>query len=595
MRRVLMLVLLTVGLSVVLTDSASHRPALACTGPILAPLDTMLSESDFAFYGRIVDVDSLGGNAIVQVDSYLTENVGPEYAGIQQNVHRQVRGYQQNYYSCGIYGVQMRPGDTGIFFANRKPEGVMWVDYVWYTFSDEAATRKAYYLDENGEFSAGVQEYSQAELLSIVEQITQTAPLPPDTSQTEVLPAPILIRTDDNSAYMLPIDMQEPVLLAENVEDVQYDGNTLALFKADGIQVETLYTYEYSSSEFGDAYCITSECFQVAAEGFWTAYQQDSTTIALCYSIYSFCEGTYEIKGTGFNISQSGEFIATWDASAITIHDIGSMSASEKLVTFEYEGQIDASLWSDEGQLFAFTDANGLNIWNRRRALENPQLVVSKSVASNPYPISFSARNTYIGVHDGDERYTLDLLTGTQLPYGNVSPDEHHLAISYTGESDSAIHVCDLYVQCEEQGILYFGVSGSTWTSHNRLLVNGCVAGDDCGLLFYPHIYGPTEIFHETWRSYLSFHDNIPYDEVDVGFPWWEGTSLIYHPIRETIALINNPQTFSIAFGIDDPIHIFQDERYVTIDFSEHIDGDIVSIEWLPSYFYENTFRRYVR
>jgi hypothetical protein len=81
------------------------------------------------------------------------------------------------------------------------------------------------------------------------------------------------------------------------------------------------------------------------------------------------------------------------------------------------------SAWSSDGRLLAFSDMDGLWLWDVFTPDASP-ILLRTAVSDVPLAQEFSERGRFLSIVQGDERFILDLLTDTTLSFGYISPDE---------------------------------------------------------------------------------------------------------------------------------------------------------------------------
>lgn len=592
MRRVLLLVLLAVGLSVVLMDSPSHY-AKACGGEFPPVLEWESQEATFVLAGEVVSADTLQMNGVIQVEEYFGENIGPQYISAQQTIHSLVRANRTGALHCYVFGKRLNAGDKVVMFSDRLEDGI-YGGKIALVFPDTSTSRE---VNFEGEFVF----LTYNEILEALNDIARQEPSKP-LEAIEPLPAPILIHTSTDAAYLLPVDAQPPLFLSEDVQEVQASGTYTALFKSDGIKLTYNNLRAFQVVDFEDAYCFTPGCLFLSANGLYIAYKQSANDIVVCSTnpVFDvFCEGQNTLEGQAFVMSDVGERLAVWNNDTLTIYQrIAEEPFNRHLVHVEFTSvqispsEQDTGVWSNDEYTLAYSDNEGLWLWQSIESGTQPMLFVPSHDNIIPTPRYFSASGRYVAVKDGEELYTIDLISKRKLPDGIVSPDERLLAVL----GDERVSICTLmYRDCPAGDPRYSGMRDVAWMANNTLMVNSC--NPQCSLFeFMPYGYGVLSIA-EIWVDYYNYRrvDQNRIEVSDLGFPWWDGTNLLYHPIGDYIALQNNETTISVAYGVDDPVRVFEAQQFTTLDLSDEIDGEIVSIEWLPSYFYEDTFRRYVR
>jgi hypothetical protein len=113
MKRLFFAILIPAFVLIALFSRPAANPALACSGP--GPtLDGTLEWADVVVYGRIIEIDDVGQNAVFAVESYLGGQ-GAAYLLVQQNNPRDTYGLLY-----GLIGGRLQPPATYVF---RGSEG----------------------------------------------------------------------------------------------------------------------------------------------------------------------------------------------------------------------------------------------------------------------------------------------------------------------------------------------------------------------------------------------------------------------------------------------------------------------------------------
>lgn len=82
--------------------------------------------------------------------------------------------------------------------------------------------------------------------------------------------------------------------------------------------------------------------------------------------------------------------------------------------------------WSPDGRILAFSTQDGLWLWDALTTDSSPELLIPADDAV-PVVRYFSPRGRYMAVTDGPRHYTLDLVSGSELPDGVISPNDRVL------------------------------------------------------------------------------------------------------------------------------------------------------------------------
>jgi hypothetical protein len=210
--------------------------------------------------------------------------------------------------------------------------------------------------------------------------------------------------------------------------------------------------------------------------------------------------------------------------------------------------------WTPDGRMLAYSDTEGLWLWDVFTVGAQRRLLLPTDDAGIPYPRHFSPRGRYLACTQGETLATLDLMEGTAYPDGIISPDERTMLVYHASEENSLLEVCWLApYQCpiETGGIDSFEhVRDAAWKNSREYIIVNCNSGetDMCWIV------------QNAITSHYSFYSSE------------RGYAFAYDPETRSLAIVGDVRIVSI-----------NGEQF---DLSQWLDGDIVSIEWLPSLFY---------
>jgi hypothetical protein len=232
----------------------------------------------------------------------------------------------------------------------------------------------------------------------------------------------------------------------------------------------------------------------------------------------------------------------------------------------------DHSVWSPDGQFFAFSDARGLWLWDVFTPETEPRLLLPTANDSIPVALSISGKNRYVSVQAGAERFIMDIMMDRRLPFGYLSPDER-LFITCPAREVEAIQepACELqlwqlapYALSPSWQFLIKPDFRLEWVNDRYVIIQACfISEDQCGILNL-NAYDDGDIARGGWDisffAYLYF-DLLPARDFAV-----QGRN---------VAILQGDDTLIVN---DEVLHL-------------GLTSPIAVIEWLPTLFYgENPY-----
>jgi hypothetical protein len=210
--------------------------------------------------------------------------------------------------------------------------------------------------------------------------------------------------------------------------------------------------------------------------------------------------------------------------------------------------------WSPDGRTLAFIDANGLWFWDVFTSKSSPILSVYRDV-TEVHGYSWTGR--YLSVTDDDGKHYIDLVTGEDFPDGAWGPDDRALVVY--GSNSNIIYTVPYHE------LLSFlpkdvEVRYVEWTRRWAFVALACDDRGTCGV---------TEMAIQ--RGYHSY-EPLPY----IGY------AFDYSADTQNLAVVKDGRTLTIRDAAT------QQHREINLD--GQLDAEIISVEWLPSVFYDTRY-----
>lgn len=542
-------------------------PAEACSAGSPPTIESIITRSEIIVRAIVAETDSEGINARIKVIEYLAGDAGAAMLTFSQVSPTQLRASKEGYYYNGpcplnIAGLST-DGTEYIFFLVRQMDGTYRPSGKFISFANDTSTVEIFTEPE-----VEAVEITQTKLLNLIQNITGDTPRPPLSDTSEPLTAPLLILTNKNTAYMLPVDSEQPILLAEHVNQISAGGYQIGILTNDEITFINRQSWEKESHVIGN--CLYTDCFAFSDNKLLVTLQKNENKIVVCDTWVQDildCEYGVEFEGQGFLISPMSEAIALWNNNSIEIHQLTSSSFRQS----EFDLQLIASTsisptgefsaaWSPYGRWLVYSDAKGLWLWDIY--YQTPELIIpTLDDGTIPLVRRFSPLGNYIAVSEGDNHYTYDITTGEYFPDGLISPNDRVILAYDTVNNDlSHFQICYLLpFRCLES---YF--DGDTrlqveWVGEFEFYMLACLE-NSC-------IVTPVQVSTSDYCCYFS-------DILDSGANLPEISQFDYEPISQIFVAQTGSYTFSIAGKI--------------IDLNGKIDREIVKVQWLPSVFYSS-------
>ena len=511
-------------------------PVLACSG-IGATLNWIFERTEVVVKAHVVASDDPEANHVIQVEEYVAGGPGPEYLLVSQMVPGMYQGLLEGYYGGGDCITLYRPPPVGepiYLFLRREPGGYYSTtsgvaDY--YHFPTADTTYWFYEERELEDDGLAIDDFgwNQAEFLEMIAEWTGDQPVAPMTDTHYPQTTPLRITTSTGSDFLLPVDGGNLLRLSPDSSYLHID-HACTETECTSLSLNQLYR--------GTVLIDNTIEFQLDDEGFGLNYP-----------------GRYgqSAEGHAFLFSPTSDAVAVWVEDRLEIRHLlrgrfGRMQLINEgtLTGLGFEGKV---VWSNDGRWLAFSDSTGLWLWDVYIEGATPQLLVSAEDDIVPLAHHFSENGRYLAYEQGETRATIDVVAGGLYPYGRLSPDERHLLVF--DEIEGTVELCTtLLFRCEDAG----SATQIEWQNNRVFYRTYCTISYECRV--YPTIVGPTGF---TPRDY-DYLEGQP------------GITFAIEPHTETLAVVRDSTTIVIG-----------DQEY---NIAGQLDGAIVSIEWLPSFFY---------
>jgi len=556
-------------MALLLSVVSSISPVAACSGgppPWDELLPKLLVKSDVVVLGQYSQLDDMKANGIFHVQSYL-QGSGGEYLVISVS---DVRGIENNlhvkrfYDMCGAFDPQyVDTTSTYIYFLKRQSTGIYKIQYERSFAALTVITPTPVNIDPN--FGEIIQENSDQLSASISAQVGYKAQKP-QADLPYPRTTPILLMTQSNQNYMLPVDTTRllPIPDAELV-DLRRDQH--------------------------DCY---APCTAYSPNGLDKVYlQADGHDLHEIESFVPYVESN--AVGQRIVFSASSDSYALWKDNQIQLYALwypklwypdywlGSMRTPELFNSTAAGNSLQFPVvWSPDGRAMAFSTDEGLWLWDALNVGYPPKLLLP-TVSKVPIARYFSPRGRYLAIEDGDRRYNLDLVTGQELPDGYVSPDDRKLLAFDTGAKEPTtlnmmylapgIREFEYYPEVKFLKVqwiddAYFRASITGFGYLTGVLPPGRDPREGVDLVLVEKPFYDTVPYHSSGILTILRQYEVPYLMQDVqmkDFTYKNGPGLIQISVDGYSVLINKDGLLSLASALTSPIKM---------------------ATWLPSAFY---------
>jgi hypothetical protein len=264
-------------------------------------------------------------------------------------------------------------------------------------------------------------------------------------------------------------------------------------------------------------------------------------------------------KGQSFLLSPANDAMVVWDKHNLKIHSLYSRGYREdfedvelyvytqtRLDLYRGDGLLRQAAWSINGRYLAYSDSQGLWLWDLPDREQPPKLLL---LAGDhvPYAQYFSPGGRYLTISQGQRKFTLDLQTMRRLPDGIVSPDDNYLM--------------------------------TFWVDNAWPRPAGCwLSEETCNP---PSLNAEYEIVQISWLDERTYWYVIC-REGKTNCQVRSGTLMQYPGVAHGPGLAYAHEPFS------GKVVILREAKTIVIDgqerdLSAYLDGDIISVQWLPT------------
>jgi hypothetical protein len=526
----------------ILINLVRVNTTFACSGHS-ATLQESIEASPIIIRAQVLETDDRNENSIVQVDTYF-KGFGPEYMLISGNTRGVTNGLDEWRYGMGDCAgryPQMQSGETVYMFlrdgfpGTYRHFGRIFGSY-HFRFPTPNATESVL-LDSE---SIDDVEITEDEFLNFIGEFVTDEPQRPQESMYPI-PSMLRITTTTGDEYVLPPNGSPPSELTPELYLMLHNEH-LDLTTAARM-------YEACNGDL--------DCFQFTPNYVDMAVQVENK-ILIDYQD--------EIEGQSFLFSSTSDTIAVWNNDTLELHILPYRHLFEfhwtepyKIInTVELEmadiASAEHAAWSPDGRLLAYSDADGLWLWDVFNAESEPQLLLATESDVIPLVRHFSPLGRYLAIQSGDKYEYVDLVSLERLPDGMFSPDERFLIAYGTTSELSVVSYCrrNIPFSCAEIDVLAREV---IWIDSRSYVAHWCNAAegysDVCRLVY--------EFTDYARGLYGEDSDTI----IDIAYQSDSGLLAIARD--------------GYSIEIDD---------WQIFDLSESLSSPIAKIEWLPSLFY---------
>jgi hypothetical protein len=535
-------------------------PVLACGGGATDTVEALLERIEIAVKAVPVAVDELRQNGVLRVESYLYGS-GPQYLLFSLNdpsiIPAMLEGTPKR--GCNTLWEKLIPGETGYFFLIRGADGVYRANNylnepAYYRFDNPDSTVRLYTRDTNPYTQHIVDEGAFVDLITKVGGSVMTAP---NAAPSYPRLAPLKLTTADGKYYLLPVDRNEPLEV------------TLDLLRQMTMLIRSVERPDWNEPYFPALICPGDRCDTSSPDGQNIASQRPFSGEVTWYSGIA--------PGRALLFSSTSDAIVVWNADQLTVYTLGysrpdmevnrSQAVQSVMLAGAPEQALGQAAWSPDGRLLAYSDGAGLWLLDVFTPDAEPRLLLAAEGEAVPLARAFSPLGRYLHLMQGDERLTLDTISGARWPDGIISPDDRLLlAFDTNVEVVSDMQLCPLLlltpcaalrgtsVDDQQQNMTYYDqFTQAAWRDNSSFLVTVCREGDltDCVIDRRYSEYG------SIWRDSADYTPGLSFD---------------YQPQHDALVVVQAGNHLLI--------------NGEAVDLSGTLAGTIVEAEWLPSLFY---------
>ena len=542
----------------------------ACSGGAPATIRGLIESSDYVVRAHPIQIDEAGQNAVLQVEQYLAGGAGPEYMLFTQNEPAQVRGLLEGRMGLGDCNFLRQPLDhheTLYLFLRRELNGNYEVvstlfNPEMYRFPTPESTIEVFTTGahvgtaetegrSDGELYAergSGQQVHEREFIELIAEFSSEIPVEPNATAPYPRWTPIHMVSSEGTQYLLPVDTNRLVVLVD----------------------ETIQRWRHQFANYtiwNVGYCQYLVCGEISKDGLNIARQRDDDEITVVLG--------QSITGQGFLFSPTSDTIAVWNGQQIDIYTLGYPRLGQPRYGIEQIASITIrsdnsafikqAAWSPDGRMLAYSDEEGLWLWDVYDLNSEPRLLLPATDDGIPFAREFSRLGRYLAITQGNARYSLDLVNGDRLPDGIFSPDERILLV-FDNQADTPELVrCTLlnHQSCETQSGFFQNSIGDRYYLFNQIL----------------QIEWLNQFEFVVAACSSEFPEICGIARVNAGSQglWGlntEGFAFDYSRATDSLLVIKDAHTL-----------VVEGEE---IDLSTQLDGEIVSAQWLPTFFYRH-------
>jgi hypothetical protein len=545
------------GLLILLNLVGYTSPVSACSGgppPWNEWLPKLVEASDVVVLGQYTTLDDAEANGIFRVQTYLIGS-GSEYLVISASDLRAIenRFVGRFYDRCGIFKPDhLQTTGTYIYFLKRQNTGMYVIQHGRYFPSADVVTsiwdssNKAIELDSKG---------LSAQISSQMGSSSQK----PDEDASYPRTTPILLTTESNQNFLLPVDSLNLVLISKDeIVDLRRDQHE----------------------------CSSPPCTVYSPNGVDKVYLQSEGSEPQEIEWYlPYVESN--AVGERIVFSATSETYALWKDNQIQLYALwypklgypdnwidSHTTALFNTTPADNSLQFPA-VWSPDGRTLAFSTDEGLWLWDALATGYPPQLLIPVQ-STVPVARYFSPRGRYLAVDAGDRRYNLDLVTRRELPDGYVSPNDRILLVFDTAaEKPTSLEVAYLapgirqfeyypkveYLDVQWIDDAYFraSITGFSYLKYKDTEPyqdeSGAMVREAITYVIEERFYDTVQ-YHSSGILSIEFSIQVPYplDDVQMGdFTYKNGPGLIEISL-DGYSLSINGNLVSLASGLASPI-----------------------------------------
>lgn len=406
---------------------APALPVYACSGPP-ATLEDLLAAADVLVYAHLVESDAARQTHVIQVETYVVGEAGPEFLLVSQNYPAQLQGQYDGTLGGGdCTAVYRTPPTDGAFymFLRRTLVGDYHVVFGLgnahaYAFDTPGADLRVWLAagDDSYDFVEVVP--TEDEFLALLAEHATVNPQPPLPDQPRPRLHPLLLTTEAGTRYLLPVDGGPPAALDHETLMqmwVGWPGHYL-LFR----NTEACHTFEPPAC---DLELVNGRFVRQIVNGV-----PDAIVSPYAVPLVPGDDALYA-PGSAAVAIWAGDQLAVYaphNRSAYAYTDDSPIPLMEPvtLAAGAAAGGADQAAWSQDGRLLAFADGAGLWLWDMAAPEESPRRVLAPEGTAALSPLHFSPGGRYLAYRDGTAARTLDLWTGGTFEYLVFSPGDHY-------------------------------------------------------------------------------------------------------------------------------------------------------------------------